>query len=91
MYSYFIEDITTYHVFLAAFIGYLGYSYYKNFHYPRHIGPLKSIPGPSSELFLLIKCMYARLTGSPAKFYKELHAKYGPIAHSGILKCSNIM
>jgi hypothetical protein len=80
-----VRDITLYHVLLAIFIGYISYAYYKNFHYPRHVGPLKSIPGPSNELLLSIRFRYARLTGKPGKFYKELHAKYGPIVHSGNL------
>ncbi|KXN74273.1 cytochrome P450 [Conidiobolus coronatus NRRL 28638] len=81
---YSVDCITVYHILLTAVVGYLGFAYYKNFHYPRHIGPLKSIPGPSNELLLTIKFLYARLTGNPAKFYKDLHAEYGPICHSGM-------
>jgi hypothetical protein len=84
MLFYSAEEISIYHILLAAIIGCLGFAYYKNFHYPRHSGPLKSIPGPSNELLLSIKFMYARLTGNSAKFYKDLHAEYGPICHSGI-------
>ncbi|KXN74267.1 cytochrome P450 [Conidiobolus coronatus NRRL 28638] len=84
MSSYSIEDLSLLHVGVTVLLGYLGYVYYKNFHYPRHVGPLRSIPGPSNELLLSIRFMYARLTGNPAKFYKDLHAKYGPIVHSGL-------
>ncbi|KXN74266.1 cytochrome P450 [Conidiobolus coronatus NRRL 28638] len=84
MLGFLIEGVTLPHILLAIIIGYLGYFYYKNFHYPRHVGPLRSIPGPSNELLLSIRFMYARLTGNPAKFYKDLHAKYGPICHSGL-------
>jgi hypothetical protein len=86
---YSVDGINLYHILVTAIIGYLGYAYYKNFHYPRHIGPLKSIPGPSNELLLTIKFLYARLTGNPTKFYKDLHAKYGSICHSGILYIMN--
>jgi hypothetical protein len=85
MFVYPIIDIKLSYALLTIIIGYIGYAYYKNFHYPRHVGPLKLVPGPSNELLLSIRFMYARLTGKPAKFYKELHAKYGPIAHSGII------
>jgi hypothetical protein len=83
MLEFLIRGITLPSVLFTVFIGYVGYLYYKNFHYPRHIGPLKSIPGPSNELLLSIRFMYARITGVPGKFYKDLHAKYGPICHSG--------
>lgn len=81
---YSIEDLNLIHIGLAVFIGYLGYAYYRIYHYPRHLGPLKSIPGPSNELFASIKFLFARLTGNSANYYKELHAKYGPICHAGI-------
>jgi hypothetical protein len=84
MSAFSIEDLSLLHIGATVLLGYLGYAYYVNFHYPRHVSPLKSIPGPSNELWLSIRFMYARLTGSPAKFYKELHDKYGPIVHSGI-------
>ncbi|KXN65617.1 hypothetical protein CONCODRAFT_12733 [Conidiobolus coronatus NRRL 28638] len=84
MLGFLIEGVTLPRVLLAIIIGYLGYLYYKNFHYPRHVGPLKTIPGPSNELLLTIKFIYARATGVPEKFYKDLHTKYGPICHSGL-------
>jgi hypothetical protein len=83
MLEFLIKGVTLAHVLLAIFIGYLGYSYYKNLYYPRHVGPLKSIPGPSNELWLTINFIYSKLTGNSTKLLKELHAKYGPICHLG--------
>jgi hypothetical protein len=91
MLGYSTGDITLSHVALAGFIGYLGYSYYINFYYPRHVGPLKSIPGPSNEFWQSIRFMYYRLSGKPREVYKELHAQYGPICHSGIFYCFYII
>jgi hypothetical protein len=83
MLGYSTGDITLSHVALAGFICYLGYSYYINFYYPRHVGPLKSIPGPSNELWLTINFVYSKLTGNSVTLFKEIHAKYGPICHLG--------
>jgi hypothetical protein len=83
MLGFSIDVATLARALLAIAIGYLGYLYYKNFYYLRHVGPLKTVPGPPNELLLTAKFMYARITGVPQKFYKNLHAKYGPICHSG--------